>query len=152
MAAVNQAEAEAVTRQLLGISLPPGLEPLECPACGGWWHACRNRAGTDPRHDQLARTMARRLARAAEPGALFPRSAVLGPVLGIQPMSAGEGALADRLARGEPAAGHPSACASQPGCWHAKVRHRHAGTASPCEIPGCPCLDYVSQAVPVRSH
>lgn len=148
---MNQHEAETVTRRVLGIHLPGGWEPVWCPAGDGWWHACRDRAGTDPRHDKLARQAARRMARARAAGAPPEEGLIIGPVLGVTPMSEGEGAQLDRLARGESVPEHPSACASQPACGHAQVWHRHAGRARPCEVPGCTCLDYVSQAVPVRS-
>lgn len=135
---MNAAEAELVTRRVLGIQLPAGFEPLACPGCAGWWHVCRSRAGADLAHDRLARRGARALARSgALPG-------TLAPVLGVQPMTEGEGVQVDALARGGQDLRHPSACAT-PGCWHAQVRHRH-GRYRPCEF--CSCQNFTRQDRP----
>lgn len=67
------------------------------------------------------------------------------PRIGQSPMTAYEGGLVDRLARGEAVPEHPSACASVPGCGHAKIWHKQrSGRLGPCQAPGCQvCLMFV---------
>ena len=58
-----------------------------------------------------------------------------------------EGALTDRLSRGEAAPGGPGAC-GQEGCAHAKVWHSRYGK-HPCER--CDCPSYQDQAAPATA-
>lgn len=69
------------------------------------------------------------------------------PRIGHHPMTPFEGALTDRVARGEPVPEHPSTCTSAPfRCWHGKIWHKgRSGRLGPCEVPGCRCLMFVPQ-------
>jgi len=67
------------------------------------------------------------------------------------PEALADGALLDRLARGEAVPGGPGACANPIGCHHAKVWHTPKTGTQPCEIghrpvtqhlTACGCRDY----------
>lgn len=134
-------QADEINARVLGTLARPGLEPLSCPAGDGPWRMCREHL--TPRHEELVR----HLAHAPEAGALFPRCAILVPVIGTMPMAQGEGALVDRVARRLSVPEHPSTCSSAPGdCWHGQVWHKgRSGRLGPCEVPECQCAAFVRQ-------
>jgi hypothetical protein len=57
-------------------------------------------------------------------------------------MTAAEGAITDRLGRGDAIPFGPGAC-YRPGCWHAKVWHSVLNRRHPCELCDCErCADW----------